>query len=971
MENKKASVLLWTLLILGVIVVGAVSFVYVRQAVLPTLGCQFIENADDPSLAYTDVLESSSYTCQEDECIVSGVMTLTKSSGQDRVVFRYDGDYTNDIYVDSSETGQLVKWEYYITSTASPRGDKLSFKTPNYFDIYLDSSGSYQYLYIHFNPSAGSNDDETYRYRRPLLGNYPTSSQYGGCPNLYETCGETSSYEGTFNFCPLTDPNFPFCGGTQNSVISYDSGVSHYTDEKKLIRNDVINFDPKYADGSSVQDKLIRVKEYDCSCIPAVTSGQACSSEQLLCQRCPSGYEFRNRVYCQKLDGEGSYKTLENVCFKQSGSECLSNVGNYYQRCDATQQIGQATCGAFGTEATCPGGQKCFLDSNDQIGEGIGGCKCPADPCILGEKEATGTNTYKECITIGGCLEWSSERTCDQGLIFDDDNDDCVCDSSNSCSPTEAECINNQILKCEKKIYGGKTCYQWQSSVQSCPGELECWDKDTSELDDICSCEGINECDAGQIECISLTTYKECSKDPQNPTDTCFKLRDLGGTVGQFQQCKNNQIEERGDIGCDFNTPGFECDTSNFEECVNNECLCVQDDDTSDESSYLSNSKRCKGNTIQKTQKHGDCYRWETDETCIEDFVCVQQGNDASCIAGFEFVGIFTNSPYGVDKPIENITVIVTDDMPGGKVNQNVIARLLDGTNILKQVNTLTDGQGKAQINFDYTHPRIGELTIEVSVGETGNLYQQTKTINIEKTLQIKLSCPAQGFIGRDISCSWKVQDADTKDLITATPSINVMQGGEDISYTPLGIDKLKFVSDIVGSVEVIVSADKEGYIGTLSQTSVSIQPTQQQQLFNIDNADFFSYAGVGITDGTHQLELVAEESGTLLKVLSIDAEIRTPSGQIVPLTFNEVSTGKWSATYNFEQVGTTYTLRGTTYFEDIEKEPIPFEYTIPTLSGTTQKEQSYINLIIIGVAVVVGLILIFVIIALLRRRKR
>jgi len=961
----------------------------IPQAIVsPTPGCQFINNIDDPNLGYTDVKDSSSYTCDSDECIVSGVMSVVEHVGE--TVWKCDK-------CGSKSTCSVTK-NYGSEKECSDAGC---------------FSGA----------SSGSH-----------------------CKQL-----SIINYGANYNFCPDGVPNFPNCAGSKNTVTSTNPGVIYYTDEYKLSRGQSISFTPKNSDGSDLTTRTIRIRKYDCSCLPAVESGSACSTEQKQCSPntndCPSGYTyFTQERWCSSSSGINSgYYT--NMCRSNSNNNyCIrpATDNSKFQNCDSTQQIGQATCGAFNTQKqSCPTGQQCFVDATGAVGAGLGGCRCAGDVCILGETKGVSETTYQECVTIGSCLGWSSDKYCAEGLVFDEVKGECVCSTENSCVPGQAECVGSQIRECKKDFFGGKSCYKWQTA-SSCAGDLKCLDK--TGIPDVCSCEGVSDCQSGDIKCSSSTSFLECAKDPLSAS-SCLKFRDLGGKVSDSETCNvaTNEIETKPgcqydpsilkaseecknnipvckttgeyctptasdtcsgdfsfktckqitgescyswqtktcptdtkcsngqclDTGCAFPGTGVTCDTSNFEECKDNSCVCKQDSNTASEQAFTSGFERCLGNFIQKSVKHGNCYRWENKEQCSGEYFCVEDGTNADCTPTFKFVGVITKTSYGIGEEINNVQIIATDEFPVSKINQNIIARLLDGTNILVQRNTLTDSKGEAIINFNYANPRTGSLDIEVTVGDPlGTNFKQVKTIEVKNTLDVKLNCPPQGFVKRAIECTWKIEDANTGTPTTASPKISVTQGGSSVSYSPVGTSGVSFTAQSTGSVEVSVEATKTGFISDTATLIVPIQQTTTSQTLNIDNKDFFSYAGLGINTGTHQLQFKVEETGVAIPVQSIDATIRTPSGQVVPVVFNKVAEGDYKTTYNFQQSGTTYFLSGTIYFIDITKEPSPFEYPIVTLAGITEENQDNITIIIIAVGVGIFVILIIIGFLFFRRRR-
>jgi len=969
------------------------NFSGVLQTILPPAGCDFIKNTNEPTSSYTETLNSGIFTCDTERCIVSGSMKLSNPTATPKVVFRSQGDYDSNTFIAIDTDGDGILESYKRTSTSGGTGYSgivLPFKSPEGYTLTYISYRKEVWVYY--------SGFKSYGFRLQYGADLSSTPKYS-CQEI-EVCDVVPSYEAKFNFCPSNDVFFPYCQGDKNSVTSTEVGRTFYTEEKEILKGERISFDPKYDSGESVAEKFIRIKKYDCSCLPAVEDGTACSSNQVKCKPdttiCPNNYVFKSSTYCYFLDGSSSRPrtTINNICTDNGGKyahcERPTNPNNVYQKCDGTQPINQATCGAFTSSLySCPTGQQCYVTATGKTGEGIGGCRCSDDKCILGQKiKGNSPTTYQECITIGDCVSWSSERTCASGLVFDILSSDCVCSPTTSCVPQSSECVGDLIRNCIVQNLGDKICYNWDSSAKQCPGNLKCDSLGTSDKDDVCSCKNIETCNSGEIKCTSLTEYDICSKDP-NDINSCLTFRDLGNTVGEFQQCINNQITQREDIGCAFGTSSSVCSTKKdingvlIEQCINNQCVSPTDQYTATESDFLNQRTKCFGNEIKKVVKYEGnkliSYRWETKTdvkystlgVCGEDYICIEYlSGQAQCSISAEFVGILTESSYGINTKINNVTVSITDNVPN-RANMGITARLLEGETELKRVNTFTDTNGMVTVNFNYASPRTGELKIEVIAGDPAGVnFKQTKIIKIDSTLDLKLTCPVQGFVDRIIQCSWRVEDADTNKLVTAIPKIIVQQGGVDISYVPMGTTGISFMAKLTGNVDIIVKVEKEGYIGDIQQLSVPIQETAISQVFNVDNKDFFTYVGLGIDTGTHQLQLIMEETSQPISVQNIDASIRTPSGEIVPLTFNEIGEGDYKTNYNFQQSGTTYRLSGTVYFEDLAKESLPFEYSIVTLGGVTEKEKSNINLLIIGGGVAFFVILIIVGFLLLRRKR-
>lgn len=1024
--NKKQKQLTTIVLTLIVILIIFYKFGLPQLSILPTAGCQFIKSTSDPSSEFTKILDSSSFTCESDECIVSGVMDVGEASSEQRVVARTNIDLSeidcgnNNYYCTSNSVARFYLSDSVINVVGggTPSGSDLKIVVDG---DYIQSSingffGLAQSGLIKASAPPGTETLLEFKQKtkdgilHTLMlkeysgGNYALWVGDSGYAIIYSVVlstgiptdttsiqsyaskgqeaysSEDSVYSATFNLCPATDPNFAYCSGSKNYVSS-STPKTFYTEEKRLIRGDTLTFSPKYSDGSSVTKKYIQVKEYDCSCIPAVESGDACSSEQIYCK-------LEITAADRYLSNSGVVTNCKNGAYGSVGSSTFIRYcqvrSNTYQRCDATRQIGQATCGAFSTNTlSCPTGQQCYVSATGETGEGIGGCKCPNDPCILGQKIAVaGTNNqYQECISIGSCVGYSSSRTCAEGLIFDPVTSSCVCNPDKSCNPLESECVGDLIRRCSIVPIGDKVCYQWQNA-QNCEGSLKCSSGE-------CSCEGVETCNSGDIQCTSTTTYLTCSKDP-NDVNSCLIYRDLGGTVGQFQQCLNNEIIQRQDVGCAYNTPGSECsqqrDSNNIliEQCINNECVSPIDDLTATESDFLSQRTRCSENTIQEVKKYTgnliNSYRWETKTNaqystlgvCKEDYLCVELlSGQATCGLAAQFVGIIAEEDYGINDPINNVLVSLTAQVPN-RANMPITARLLENNAEISgtRINTFTDSSGMVTLNFNYQHPRSGKLTIDVVANPSGTQYKGSKEINILQTLNLKLNCPISGYTNTQVECSWKTENIDTGNLVSPDKlDIVVQQGGLDIPYNPIGTTGLSFKTQSIGSVLVQITSNKNGFISDTEEANIPINSLTTTQDFKIDNIDYFSNSQV--STGTHQLAIDVKDSvGNLQTVQTVTGTLVTPTGQQIPITFNKVSEGSYKAIANFPTAGQTYTVKGTITFPDVAKDNIPFEYSINTLGSKTEEEITNTIYLIIG-GFIVLLFIIFIIIFAVIKKKR
>lgn len=341
------------------------------------------------------------------------------------------------------------------------------------------------------------------------------------------------------------------------------------------------------------------------------------------------------------------------------------------------------------------------------------------------------------------------------------------------------------------------------------------------------------------------------------------------------------------------------------------------------------------------------------------------------CVSGSEYINILSKNEYAIGENIGNVKIRLNSDA-FDFATATVTALLLEGD--IERGTRLSNGfvnqLGEITIDFDYNHPKSGELTIQVIVKDNqGNQYQTSKKISVLPTLDTKMTCDLVGYIGRNTKCSWKTYSIETGDLVTSTPTISVKQGGIDLVYNPTSSTSFEFATETSGSVEISLITSKDGYISDEDTTTISIQNLQRTQNLYIDNKDFFSYVDIGITTGIHQLLFKIEESDIPIDVQIVEAEIRPPSGQEIPITFFKgTQTGDYKSTYNFEQGGQTYDLSGRIIFKEIEKEPIPFQYKINTLKSLPEEKKSLIIWIILGASL--GVVVLIIVLTILFRRK-
>lgn len=959
--------------------------------------CQQVKNSADPTSTYTKVLKSSSYSCEYNECIVSGTMKVDKLITQNWVVFRTTTNSYTGGSIDVEIDGSWTKWNQRTNQGGiGCSGTALGFKSPEGFEVRI---------------YRGSTSD---RVTVCVPGNNRMYDPAGGATTprtvmdlSKETTVDRTGYLATYNFCPSTDPDFAYCKGTKNTVTQKGD---YATEERLIMKGDSVQFLPKNGDNSDITERYIRVRGGDCACISAVSTGTACTSSQLKClgNICPTGKTLvSGQVRCGTFQ-TNTIKTNQCVSgdtgtyvggIKVYGS-CQDFSPNLYSKCDGNQTVDSSQCGAFSsTQYTCPSPQICLVSATGQVGTGVGNCKCPADQCYISpepQRQKISETSYQECETkSGGCLGWSSTRSCPTGLVFNDAIKACVLNPINSCEVGEAECQGTQGTKdikyCEFVSVSGLTGFQWQSTPTQCSGEEVCNNQGTNIADDRCSCELIDECSIGQIKCVDSRSYLECGKT--STQNSCLKYRSPAKTVASSEECFNNQIRQRDDIGCAFNTPGYDCSTLKdahnifLESCdqANNFCKATTDQYSATSAQLL--NTRCSGNVVQKVTKYADTnktfYRWETKTdavnsvvgTCTGDFVCVAMSStQASCEPKFENINIFSKSEYGVGETIEGISLEVIANIQDKRVSVELLeAGVPVGNRVSTQVNA--EGKTVTPLSFGYASPRTGTLTIHVRAGDpagVGEHFDEYKNISIKKSLNLDLNCPFQAYKDRETVCSWTVKDSETGLVVPSfIPTIKITQGGVEITnYDTKGSNSLvAFKATIISDVVISISASSVGYLSDTEQVTLPVTETTIAPTFNFDGQDFFSVSK-NIEVGSHQLAFEVLESGVPLKISNINAFVNTPSGATESVAFIKETEGKWKGTYNFKQAGQTYTMFGQILPQELAKLPIDFRYQIVTIDSLTEDDKSTITYTIVGVAVFV-IVFVIVMIVLLRRKKR
>jgi len=347
----------------------------------------------------------------------------------------------------------------------------------------------------------------------------------------------------------------------------------------------------------------------------------------------------------------------------------------------------------------------------------------------------------------------------------------------------------------------------------------------------------------------------------------------------------------------------------------------------------------------------------------------------AECVATYSdaYISCGNNSAceFGIGSNPEDLTLVLTSEYGVIKDVKAIIQLYEPGaTKPIKKLNVQTGPDGTAAINFNYELKKKGSYSITgtINPGEDNELLINN-LINVKQGLAITLSCPPQGIIDRDITCDLKVQDVESLAILSVTPIFTITQAGEDIVYNyDVSSRKVTFKTDSTGSVDVVVNIDYTGYVFSSDETQIEINtPTLNEDLL-IDNNDFFSYSTSGVDVGIRKLTLKIDKSGESVDVLEVEAAIKTPSGQEVPLTF--IQKGNiFETTFNFEQAGYTYHMIGQVVFSG-EDNNLPFEYSILTSRGIEETYTGTTTLLVAGGIILGVIILGFFMFLIFRRRK-
>lgn len=929
--------------------------------------------------------QAGSFTCDADFCTAQGTMTLNAGTPTPLAVFRIvNGATLEGGNLDVATEGVLAmkRFDYRSSGGGLPTGwirltlNGNYINTPSGKPIYKSSAGDI--LRIYYNGYPG--DNHYYRYEHVSSGDgAPVNPQYS-C-QIRETCMTFNQYQGDFNFCPNTDPNYAYCNGAQSIQPippSFQGGQTYPTAEYELSRNNGITFTPiNTGDGSSIQTKSITVKKYDTStCQAAIEQGNACDnsvgnpwfkctpqqgSEYKANEQCYGDAFWSNpTVHC--TDGSDPHRRNGVECGSQlSKPWCYSEtLYTPYVKCTNTKLINGVPCGDWSNQTFfAPSGQECFLiiggQISDQHGPGAayqpGGLKCPSyDSCNLGDKRGTdGSPTYEECVIADACHNVWQSKTCTSPLLWNTGADSCICPTLNQCeNPSQKQCTGSTTYIPCSAI--GQGCYAW-TSQQSCTGEFMCENLDGNYDNCNCNPQGANKCDEGTIECLSNTTYKRC--EIQNPTSECRDYRGVYTVENPYLfKCENNLIVPRGDVGCSYpDNPESElCGTAVdsrsilLEHCSSNLCEQTQDQWTAQPTDTV----KCLGNTVYYGKKYTftrskgtsvDVYRWEikTDApgsnngVCTQGLVCSQ----GECRSQNQYFTIVVNASYGVTESLGLVKIIVYPLVPDNQ-NIRVTGFLFEpGTDYngacgsgCTSTTILASPQGPngyAELNFQGSLSKIGNYTLKVALGDTplNTSFNDYRQIRVAKKVIVSISCNPLGsiIVGREALCSYLFKDAlqPSQSVDVQTYTTTLTQNGVPIGYVNRGdqIAGIKFTPTSRDSITLTVNA--------LPRSSDYL-PSVGTATYQVQDTQRTTVIKLDNQDFSYYAGSIASGTHSLSFFL-------TESGEALPVnryeikiknaqqTDTEATTlevdSSGSTSYNFGEAGKTYTIFGGIYLTD------------------------------------------------------
>ena len=370
--------------------------------------------------------------------------------------------------------------------------------------------------------------------------------------------------------------------------------------------------------------------------------------------------------------------------------------------------------------------------------------------------------------------------------------------------------------------------------------------------------------------------------------------------------------------------------------------------------------------------------QYNTNTAVAEHYLYIKNYNCSSSISGARII-LSAKESYAMNENVKDVQVELTNAYStdsSEKSNVRVEFKLLNKDTLSQRgstVITTTSSNGKAIVDcntvqncFGYIPTAKENLIIRALVGPEGTAELVEKEVSILPGLNLILNCPTQGTAKREVECIWMVKDKSSGADTSATPALQILQGGVAVEYTTIGTTKVHFTPQATGTVDVYVTASKPDYVSDKKYAQVSIQGLSIDVVFYIDNKNILSFPN--IASGLHTIKIRAEESGLDKDVQAINAIIKTPSGQTVPLTFVKNADG-WKVDYDFQQEGYTYQLTGDLTFVDSNTAKQAISYNIVTVATAATQDKTTITYTIIGTSIAI-LVSIIVLVFILRRKK-
>lgn len=569
-----------------------------------SLGCQQVLFDGSP----IKEISSSFFECKNSECIVQGSLTLATPSEGNKVFARSTVSKTGlgarQWYsILNEQSGALESW-CPITSTTTRAKSKVAVPLP-YGDVGFlakTGTGSETYLLIADDDSVGcgnEGDDSTsckyFRYEQKSSCGADVSPdiKYGCDSGKGEKCDNGNIYEAYFDFYPTNQPDYDFGPNGDLRRVEGEYGTSFFTNEVRLSYGQTLQFNARDGNGNLMPNNLnvkkLIIREADCSCVDKVANAIACD------------INAPNNVLCT---GSTTYK------------ECTTNTDS-------------SGCFQWGGEKNAVGGLQCF-----PVDGSVGNLKCDVNAPAVGQKKKISNTEYQIGITNfeSSCTQWSETRSCPAGLNVDlNIAGDVPCGCPANDAPASPVCTSTTSR--EIGIYqtiGGKQCLIKQT--QTAPGELVCKNGQFT-------CDTVNKCTVGQVECVGSNQYKECAKDPSD-ANSCYDYRAVK-TLNADQACINDQIVNNPEQGCFYGTQtcdaslGLICSpTSNQNDPTFNQCVCNANAfDLATYEDFINGAQQCDGNTPKEVKRIGslihpqgaqyNCYEWKDKSAqCAEDEIC-------------------------------------------------------------------------------------------------------------------------------------------------------------------------------------------------------------------------------------------------------------------------------------------------------------------------------------------------------------